>query len=510
MTTLTGSHGALKVLGANGPHRRTGHRSTSTPTIVRSERWGVGVVESWCHRRERAMRGAESGGGDESPPEPLLNRMWAEASTALAEEPYRTALSSVCRAVHAGDIATARDEIGTAYRVILSDYVKEQRRAHLGYLRSRGVEQIHHEAVYHDACKSAFGAIELFERGEKDYAGEDPKSATPIRTTVQKWFSSHLDGTVRDHRDRMQKARIWLVSAEGGIGDGGPAQLPGPDDTEDEALGNLQIEELEALHQGRLVFLQRCRIATSRLDLESPDLKVRRAGSDEQRVRRLLVPIVLGFLTRLEELVASSEVSDRSAIEMLFEAFRDACRVDEPDGPPNNRHKFFERNRPEAIWAARAVLDFNVTSSDDPAGSPEARARFDAQEVLIAFGSGVIQPLAERLALHITTNEVGYKSNPQVGHTRFVASYRWLEEVLGWVVDETSPAKVLKVVTPALKTLRDPISATRNVTPAEVARAIEASDNLEMSADARVFLALVDRLAGLEASLRTKVEVRRS
>lgn len=484
-----------------------------THAIVGSNRWGVGVVTWRCRRGVGAVSGTESDGGDESAPEPLLDRMWAEASTALAEDRYEQYQFWVQEAILAGEVAKARQAIGTAYRVILSDHLEEQAKAHFGYLWKLGVEQIYREEVYQETVNSAFKAIELFELGEKNYAGDDPERATPIRTTVQRWFFSRLRYEVLNHRTRMQKNRGPLAPGacdeEHSDGQGLP-EVPSPDETVGSVLGNLEMDELEAIRRARLALFRSCRSAATRLPLESPDLKVRRAGSDEQWVRRLLVPIVLGFLARLEELVASSEVSNASAIELLSEAFRDACRGYRPELLPNTRHQFFLRNRPEAIWAARAVLEFGVMSPGSQARSPDARARFDAEEMLIAFGLGVVQPLVERLALRITTNEAGYNNHPQVGHDRFVASYGWLEEVLDWVVDETSPAAVLKVVAPTLATLHKPISADRNSTAAEVAQAIAVSDDAKLSADAIVLLALGERLGGLDRSLRTRVERRRS
>lgn len=443
--------------------------------------------------------------GEESEFKPLLDRMWAEASSVLAGDRDQSLQSWVRDAIDEADADAARMRIGASYRALLDHELNDQRARHFSYLSSMGVEVQDRGDVYQNAAASATRAIELFESAEESYAGIDPDLATPIRVSIEKFFKGHLRGAILGHRDdkAVEPGNAPLGSGGGSDMGEGDAEIDvaGEADTQMEVLAALAEEQAQPLLKARMAVLRGCRAAASRLDLESPDLKVRRAGTDVDRIRRLLRPIILNFLRDLEELTESPDTSVATADEELFHAFRDSCRSDRLGELPDARDQFVHRNRPEAIWAASAVLRFWL--EDNPVvvdqGSPEGLARLEMTVLRVNLGLRVIQPLTARLATRITSRA------GEIGHRRFVANLAWLDDTLLWIQGETSAATVLELVSSMLATLHD-TNATRRGSPAEVARTLVRSDDPRLATDADDLLALAERLVELESQLRAIAE----
>ncbi len=464
----------------------------------------------------------------------LRSRMMNEAVLVLGclDEHVPHLLEPIRAAFELRSIAPLRSAIADAYRLALSWMQVDPHQAGRleSYAGRKGIPRPDRGWVVGEAFDSAQEVVDKFERAEGRFEGLDPVDATPVYSSIWKWMDNRVWAQVTkywkdsgrgptngirqnpdkpEHRHERPKpapghawdeygAKIPVTGSPGEAPPSVPTEIgqtghPGP--TPNDAVP-AELTGAPGMMDALRELVERA-LANVTADLFSPDLLARKNGAARATQQRRVLASVSFFLTRIiaEKGDRNPALNDPSASAAhAAECARAVLRA-EPDMMQEVMDTALKRGlRSDVLYATAGAIRLGLRSTpaepDDPSVS---WMRTHLTDLEFALEIAQVYPVTILLAYRISTNEVGLN--------RFKALSDWLEELLDWLVVETSPEQQSAAVAPALEWLetasaagvQSPLGKARQVVDVAGQKADEALELLGIAERLREIAKGTDR-----------------
>ncbi len=396
------------------------------------------------------MSSPETTGHEGPPGEPLRARMLDESVRVLGVLPEGDALVGGILAAADRSIDELRnviaDSLSRALDWIAGDAV-ECGKLFGGYYSGSEVRKTVPAQDRHDVLTVAFdqagAVVDRFRRAEGQFSGPRPEKATPVQRSFRGW----MRGRVSDAAGRYWRHH-GRVAASASVGDSLDPTASTPEE---------QVIEMSAAGDTRAIEVRRrlLRMAIASLSESwaSPDILSRKAGAERKRQLDRARSAALRLLTRIEREAGRPE--DVHAEPENIAALADECarqRLLEELGTRRETDQPMHRGlRSDVLFAVAGALRVARLRAPESLRKGDPRlfdfVCFRVLELEIALQLAQVEPVVTLLGSRITSDWIGER--------RFAADLAWLDELLRWLEEETSPVQRAGAAAPALRWLEE-------------------------------------------------------